>query len=490
MFIVLPKLTQFPEIYGIYTVCISVVIYYSYADIGFISAGFKYASECYSRNDLIEEIKLTSFSTFILALFVALISLVIVTFAIRPSILINNLTDTNHLKIASQLLWIVVLFSVVNVGQRAIQNIFAIRLQDYIYQKIFLFISSIRIASVLYFFRSGNYDITGFFLFTQSLSAIGVLCAAFIAFNKFNYDFKEFFKHFRFSMVIYKKIKDLAFSSLFITVAWILFYELDTFAIAKISGPKAVASYAIGLIVLSFFRTLIGILYSPYVARFNHYVGQKNFIGLKEGFYNSIILTLPILLFPVLIVFFLAKPFVFSWLGPNYSSSIQILQFLILSNILGFISNPTSLILLSLEKIKDLYLTSALLPIIFWGGIIATYSIFNILSFAIFKFISYMCLGIVCTKITKDFLEIDTFTFLKGIIRIIIIPITVLVILSSVGYYYLPATKSKLNVFIILVFGFFVFIISSILYYKLSGLLKKYSSQIVTNYPFMKIILN
>ena len=69
MFIVIPYLTSEPEIYGIYTVCISVSIFLAYADLGFLSAGQKYAAEYFAKGKRQEEIKVIGFTTFILLVF-------------------------------------------------------------------------------------------------------------------------------------------------------------------------------------------------------------------------------------------------------------------------------------------------------------------------------------------------------------------------------------------------------------------------------------
>ena len=41
LLIVVPKLSSNPELYGIYSVCISFALYLTYADIGFLSVGQK-----------------------------------------------------------------------------------------------------------------------------------------------------------------------------------------------------------------------------------------------------------------------------------------------------------------------------------------------------------------------------------------------------------------------------------------------------------------
>ena len=55
LFIVTPYLTSDKPIYGIFAVCVSVTIFLSYSDLGFMMAGQKYAAECYAKGDRTEE---------------------------------------------------------------------------------------------------------------------------------------------------------------------------------------------------------------------------------------------------------------------------------------------------------------------------------------------------------------------------------------------------------------------------------------------------
>lgn len=56
-------------LYGIYSICISLTIFYNYADVGFLSAGQKYAAESYAKGDRTGEMSIISFTAFILFLF-------------------------------------------------------------------------------------------------------------------------------------------------------------------------------------------------------------------------------------------------------------------------------------------------------------------------------------------------------------------------------------------------------------------------------------
>ena len=72
-------------IYAIYSICISISIFLSYADFGFIKSAVKYGGEYFSKNDLISEIKLYGFTSFLL-----FISIIIIASSIFYLSLIQN----------------------------------------------------------------------------------------------------------------------------------------------------------------------------------------------------------------------------------------------------------------------------------------------------------------------------------------------------------------------------------------------------------------
>ena len=80
MVIVTPMITASPGTYGIYSLCIAANIFLQYADIGFVGAAFKYASESYAKKDMPEEIRTIGFASFILLVFVAFYSIALFAF--------------------------------------------------------------------------------------------------------------------------------------------------------------------------------------------------------------------------------------------------------------------------------------------------------------------------------------------------------------------------------------------------------------------------
>jgi len=112
----------------------------------------------------------------------------------------------------------------------------------------------------------------------------------------------------RLSREVYSKTKNLAFSGLYMTITWILYYELDSTIIGKFIGAKQVAVYAVGLTLLSFFRGILGILFFPFYNRRFHFIGANDLEGLKTFCLHVIIITAPLVVMPVVTVTLLAKP--------------------------------------------------------------------------------------------------------------------------------------------------------------------------------------
>lgn len=449
LFIVTPYLTKDPSTYGIYAVCISVTIFLSYADLGFLRAGQKYAAEYYAKGDRNGEMKYIGFGAFVLLIFTAICAVIFLYYAFHPQGLIKGLDTPDKTQIASGLLLILALFTPVTVLQRMSSMIFDIRLDSYINQRLSLFSSLTTIGSAFYFFRSGSYEIIGYFLFSQSLNLLVVLVSLVLAKRKYTYDLKMFFRYVRFDSVVYQRAKGLAYSGLYIMVMWILFYELDQIAIAKYLGANKAAIYAIAFSFASLFRSIYGILFSPFMIRSNHFVGNGDDDGFKRFCLQLVSLCAPLVILPTIAFVIVAKPFILSWVGEGYTESISLARFLPLTFSMAFISYSTTIILIAKERIKEMYIIATIQPLVYWIGIFLTYSYFNLLSFGIFKFAATLIAEAYCLYLLISFLEISFKDFLK-IVYPILLPILFLVMSLSFANQYLPAVKSKSNLLIVL----------------------------------------
>ena len=118
MLVVIPYLTSNPELFGIYSVCLSISLYLSYADTGFLSAGQKFAAEEYAKNNLNEEISITGFLIFILIFMLLPFSIFSVYLASNPETLLGSFSFENRDVARNLLLFVGLLLPIQTILQR------------------------------------------------------------------------------------------------------------------------------------------------------------------------------------------------------------------------------------------------------------------------------------------------------------------------------------------------------------------------------------
>lgn len=470
MFIVIPFFASDTTAYGIYSVCISFSIFLAYADLGFVGSGLKYSAEYFAKGDRKSETQIIGFSSFILGVLLLLFSIVFIVISQHPGFLVKGIEDGFQVQIASSLFIILALITTPNtLLQRVLQMIFGIRMEDYIIQRSNIVGNLLKISTVFWFFKDGVYDIVGYFLFAQIVNLVSSLITLYIAKKRYKYNFKELLYYFRFEHSAFKKTRGLAFASLFLTISWVLYYELDSVAIGSLLGAKWVAIFAIGLTILSFFRSIFGIIFSPISIRFNHFVGLNDEVGLKAYLVNVITTFAPIVTIPILTITCLAKPIVITWVGPDYLLSVEIVQYLVLCNLFAFISYPISNMLVAKEQQKQMYFVSAILPLIFWTGIFFYLDVLGVKSFAIFKLVSFLISFVLYYLILLNYLQMTFWKSLVCFFKPIILPIlflfTAIILLGN----YLPTDKSKINFLIMSFITAIIIALSLALHYFTSS---------------------
>jgi O-antigen/teichoic acid export membrane protein len=472
MFIVVPHVSSRPAIYGIYTVCLSISIFLSYADLGFITSASKFAGESFSRGEQAEETKLVGFAVFMLSVPTFVYSLLMLYLAKNPGVLISNFDNPEQVATAGALLFIMAVFSPMILIQRIMQIIFGVRIETYVYRKLFVVGNLLKVLSVFVFVRGEQYNIVGYFLTCQVVDLVASVSSAVIAKRRYAYDFMLLAKSFRFSLPMYAKTKSLAFGSLFGTVMWILFYEIDAVVIGRAFGPKELSFYAIGLSLVALLRSLFSQVYAPFSARFNHFVGLDDIEGLRKLYKNVIVLTMPMVVFTILSLVILMKPFVYSWVGEDYAASVILAQFLALSYARSFVSYPGNFLVVAQERISLLYVTSALLPTILWTGVLITISTMDVLAIPVFKMVASLPVFLIYVVISYRFLRVGFVGFLRRLILPAMIPCLVLVGTLLFVTQYMPTEKSVLNVLIVVSTGAGASSVASLLYYGFSAELR------------------
>ncbi|MEG2340879.1 MAG: lipopolysaccharide biosynthesis protein [Odoribacter sp.] len=463
LFIVTPYLSGNKFLFGIYSICVSLTIYFSYADLGFMTAGQKFAAECYAKDDRKSEYEIISFTGFILLIFMAVVSFVILLFAYNPHWLIAGLTKQSDVNTARWLLVILAFSSPIIAFQRILGIIYSVRMEDYKYQRILIIGNVMKILSVLVFFTNGRYMIVSYYLFFQIITLCVTVGAFVYAVLNYGYDIKNFIKNIKFNKSIFEKLKGLAFVSLFSMFCWILYYELDQIVIAKLMGPEMVSIYAIAFSVLALFRTFLGVIYTPFTARFNHFIGVGDQVGLNRFFLFTTRVLLPLSVFPILIIALLAKPFLYSWVGVQYEQAISLTSILVFSNLFAFFSYPSQALITAKLCNRTLYLASAINVVVFWGGVILFFSHIGLYAFAVMKVCAFCLSTFFYFFIIGRMIQFSYFQYIGGIIRRCFIPVIGCVILCILIEPYMFLEKSVLALLYNLTFMGIIFIVSFIL---------------------------
>lgn len=432
LFVVVPYLSTDKTLYGIYSVCTSFTIFFSYADLGFISAGVKYASEYFIRNDKKNEMKMIGFTAFIMISAFAVVAFSILVIAIFPDILIPDLkVDSDGYKLARDLLMILAISCPIIIGQRILGIVFTIRVEDYIYQRMMIVGNIARILSVLYFFRDGQYQVIEYYIFYQAINFLVVIYGLFYT-RHYGYSVMEFLRTIHFDKIIFNKVKKISGTSLIMTISMILYYELDQIAISHWMGIEAVAVYGVALSVLTLVRTFCSLIFSPYASRYNHYVGLNDMNSLA-AFVNKMILMFGlVLIVPIATISFFAEPFVISWIGDQYVESAILVSLMTWSFASNFVKEPICSYFVATERNKILLKCNCLMPAVYWIGIIATNNLLGLNSFALFKFIAPTTIAIFYWRLAReDFKKKgNSLVSVKEVFLPLVYPIFILGILS------------------------------------------------------------
>lgn len=404
LFVVVPYLSSDKTLYGIYSVCTSLTIFFSYADLGFISAGVKYAAEYFIQGDKKNEMRVIGFTAFVMISAFAVVAMAILLLAISPEWLVPDVAiGSNGYYIARALLLALAIACPIIIGQRILGIVFTIRVEDYLYQRMMIVGNIARIISVLYFFHNGQYRVVEYYIFYQVVNLIVVICGL-VYTRRYGYRVMDLLHAVRFDREVFDKVKKISGTSLIMTICMILYYELDQVVISHWVGIDAVAVYGAALSVLTLVRTFCSLLYSPYTSRYNHYVGLNDMNGLANFVRKMITMFGPILVIPIATIAVFSKPFVISWIGVQYDDSAILVSLLVLSFTSNYIKDPIGSYFIATERNKVLIRYSILMPIIYWIGVAVTIKYFGLMSFAIFKFIAPTFIAVYYWKIAaRDF---------------------------------------------------------------------------------------
>lgn len=367
LILVIPQISDNQELYGIYAYVISLSLYFTYADIGFISAGQKYAAEAFAKTDPEEEAAIFGFTIAVMACMFTPMSVTFFFLHMTPSLAFDNLSEMGtHL--TSELFFVLAfLVPLQIILQRTVKMILSVRLLDYVSTRIDIFFNIIKLVSLFYFFKSDNYMLVEYFYFCTLVTILGSIIGLIYVKYKTEFKFSHLIYSIRLTRKYYGKTKDLAFASAALTVSFVLFTELDLVIIAHYFGAKEVALYAVAFTFVGFLRRIWSIVYSPISVRLNHFIGVDSHDHIVELITRVIYYTFPVCLIVTVTLIICADYLVFAWVGAAYESSIIVLQILVLSFFPAYLTNIGFHYFVSHGRQDFLYCLAVVLPLAFYG---------------------------------------------------------------------------------------------------------------------------
>lgn len=454
LFIVVPYLSSNKTLYGIYSVCTSLTVFLSYADLGFLSSGLKYAAEYYIRGEKKEEVKVVGFTAFLMLIVFLVIDAIFIFLGFNPKILIPELIpDTENYRVAQTLIFLLALGCPLIICQRVLSIIFTIRVEDYKFQRITILAGLLRISAAIVLFSGGKYRVVEYYAFYQFVNLL-IVIVALISIRRYDYKLKSLFRAVRFDKGIFKKEISLSMASFTFMISMLLYNELDQVAISNIYGIQAVALYAAAFSIMTFVRTFSSLVYSPYSSRYNHYAGVKDGQALVNFTKKMVRMFGPVLVLPIVCVSLFSDAFVVSWLGEEYEDAAFLVSFLVLSYTPNFITQPLGCYMTASEKNKKIVTGAFLLPLVYWVGIIVLSRFLDVRSFAIMKFAAPALLVFYYwIVISRDVKQLG-FDFLSPfkLLGNLLLPVLVAVAMSLVLHPYLHYIHTKSSLLINILF--------------------------------------
>jgi O-antigen/teichoic acid export membrane protein len=468
LLIVVPYLSKDPNIYGIYALCVSVVVFLSYADLGFLASSTKYATESFSQSNRREEMSFIGFGGFLTLIISLLASVIFIYLSFNPEKLISNLESKESIFISSRLLITLAFTTPFIVLQRILSIIFEIRLKGYISKLITAGTNTIVIISTVFFFRDGNYLIVEYYYFQNLMIVVSVVFLLIALKYRLNYNLLGFFKSFRFSFKFFNLTKGLAFPSLLGTLSWVVFYELDQIVVGKLEGSKAIAFFALGLTFASLFRTIYGIIFEPFLVRANYLVGNNDYIGLNEFLKNILILAAPITVLPTIAFSLNSDYLIFAWVGRNYQDSIIFVKLFSLLFTFSFISYVLGIFLTSTARVKEMNIISFSMPFIYWTGVYSIYSVYGLVVFPIFKLVTIFFAVIYNVYLLIKYNIVSIKYLLNHIFFNLLISIFFLYTTIRLTMIFIPKVQSLKNFSLVLLITIFLAFCSVVLCYLIT----------------------
>jgi len=341
------------KMYGLWILLGTILAYIGYLDMGVSSAVSRFVSRAVGQNDM-NEINEISNTTFVIYLFIGLITLVVTLLLVfLAGFLVKSPEDLSIVRI---LLFVLGLNIAIGFPTRAFGGVLNANLRYEISESIMLTELLLRNLLIFIFFSLG-YRIIALGIIVLSTSMLSYALYLFFAFRISRYlklDIK-FFKT--------KKIGEIFSYSAYTFInrlAGILISRIDALVVTIFIGLSAVAHYSIAAVMVSYLSNFIFNIVGLIGPVFSQDEGRGDMDGVKQKFLFTTKLFVYITVFIGTMMILYGKPFIIRWIGANYVDAYPVLLTLAPCTVIAMMQAPISSVLFNISKQKFLvYVTMA-----------------------------------------------------------------------------------------------------------------------------------
>lgn len=458
LFIITPFISSNKELFGVYTLCISLTMMFNYIDFGFLRSASKFCSEKYSENNFADEISYLGFGSFMTILFSIVIIVLLILFSIDPSLIIKGVSGSNNLLEIKKLFLILAISSPTYILHRIVQVVYEIRIKSFLYNRVYIIVNSFNIISAIYFFSGDNYNLIGYFITLQILNFLSLSISIIDIGIRYKYPYLKFISALKFDIKIFNTTKKIALSSILIIISWIIFIEIDSLFIINKFGAEKLAVFSIAFTFFTIIRFIFSTICGPFTVKFNYHTNDLIYL-------NIFIKKTLLILFPVFIIITInflsiSKNFVLSWVGDGYFESSNISFLFILSFTFSAISFVTAAYLTTIQDLKKLNIISSLQPVAFWVLVLVFSTFFlNLYNFIALKISIIIFTDFILFLILVKKVNLNIIKFLKINLSNLLLPLILITLFNYCFLHLLPVEKSKINLLLVIsYFGITFFI--------------------------------
>lgn len=466
---VVPIIAGNQEQYAIYMICVSLCLFLTYCDFGFLGASQKYASEAIGKGDYDAELSYIGFSIALLGCFCLLFCIGMIMLSLNPTLVIHDLSQEETIFASSMLFIIAIMMPVQVIFQRALYLIVSVRLLEYLVIRIDVIFNGLKIIIIPVFFDDEVFLLLEYFISSISLSILSCVVGFVAAKRKTHFSLKALLKAIRFDRVTFDRMKYLAGSSSLATLFFILYYELDLLIAAKLFSIESTAYYALAFAFYNFVRALSGVIYSPFTPLMNLSYGMNGNNGAKDVAYKLLEITLPLFIFLAVFLFIYAQEIVTLWVGSDYAGSADLIGILAIGLALSSFSHVAGIYFVTMQRHRDLIFSSAIRLISFVFFLVILFKESGVSSLAYAKTYGSIIGSVYCAIIFFRARVVDASLLWRTVLFVIVGGLLAIYFPSGIGFDGVASVKNtSLLFFVILIAGAMIILTTSVALFMFS----------------------